>query len=433
MKFSYKALTKDGKTISGTYEATNREALIAALTRQGARPVVISEEGRSSKNGGGIKLGGGTIGTPKVKLRELMVFTRQLSTMVSAGVPLTRALVTLQEQAESKYFKAVIGNIAKDVESGQTLGDSFGKFPNVFSDVYINMVKAGEAGGILDEILKRVASQTEKDAAIRKKIKSAMTYPTVILSITVLAFFGIMTFVVPKIGKILTDLGGPNAKLPIYTQVLLNISNFNTSHSIIGAIPGLNAIPLVGSIPNGFFGIIVLGIAGFFGLRYIRTPKGKYKFHLLLLRVPILKVIIMKIAVSRFSRTFASLTSAGVTVLDAMNVTGGAIGNKVFEAELQAAADDVRNGRPLSEPISASKYFPPIVGQMLAVGEETGQIDTILVKVADFYDEEVDATIDSLSSIIEPIMIIILGSIVGVIAASVMGPIASLSQNVGNN
>jgi type IV pilus assembly protein PilC len=430
MKFTYKALTKDGKTITGSYEATNREALIAALTRQGARPVVITVD--NGKKSGGIKMGG-TIGTPKVKLRELMVFTRQLSTMVSAGVPLTRALVTLQDQAETKYFKAVIGSIAKDVESGQTLGDSFGKFPRVFSEVYINMVKAGEAGGILDEILKRVATQTEKDATIRKKIKSAMTYPTVILTITVLAFFGIMTFVVPKIGKILTDLGGPDAKLPIYTQVLLNISNFNTSHSIMGHIPGLSAIPLIGSIPNGFFGIIVFGIAIFFGLRYIRTPKGKYKFHALLLKVPILKTIIIKIAVSRFSRTFASLTSAGVTVLDAMNVTGGAIGNKVFEAELQAAAEEVRNGRPLSEPISASKIFPPIVGQMLAVGEETGQIDTILVKVADFYDEEVDATIDSLSSIIEPVMIIVLGSIVGVIAASVMGPIASLSQNVGNN
>lgn len=431
MKFTYKALTKDGKTITGTYEAANREALIAALTRQGARPVVINVD-KGGKHSGGFKFDG-NIGTPKVKLRELMVFTRQLSTMVSAGVPLTRALVTLQTQAETKYFKTVIGSIAKDVESGQTLGDAFGKFPRVFSDVYINMVKAGESGGILDEILKRVAAQTEKDALIRKKIKGAMTYPTVILTITILAFFGIMTFVVPKIGKILTDLGGPDAKLPIYTRVLLGISDFNTSHSIIHSIPIIGSLPLIGLIPNILFGIIVFGVGLFFLLRYMRTPTGKYKFHAFLLKIPILKTIIIKIAVSRFSRTFASLTSAGVTVLDAMQVTGGAIGNKVFEAELHAAAEEVRNGRPLSEPISASKIFPPIVGQMLAVGEETGQIDTILVKVAEFYDEEVDATIDSLSSIIEPIMIIVLGSIVGLIAASVMGPIASLSQNVGNN
>jgi type IV pilus assembly protein PilC len=230
-----------------------------------------------------------------------------------------------------------------------------------------------------------------------------------------------MLFVVPKIGKILTDLGGPDAQLPVYTRVLLSISNFAKGATLV---PG---------IPNALFIIIVFVVAVIMFRRWTKTPSGRYKFHYFLLRVPILKVIITKIAVSRFSRTFASLTSSGVTVLDALQVTGGAIGNKVIEKELLDAANEVRAGKPLSEPIGRSKYFPPIVAQMLAVGEETGQIDTILVKVADFYDEEVDTVIDSLSSIIEPLMIIVLGSIVGVIAASVMGPIASLSQNVGNN
>jgi type IV pilus assembly protein PilC len=418
MNFKYKAQTKDGRSISGTYEASNRDALIAALARQGAKPILIEVD--TSQKKGGFKFSG-SLGKPKVRLRELMIFTRQLSTMVSAGVPLTRALSTLQEQAETKYFKTVIADITKEVESGQSLGDSFGKFPDVFSEVYINMVKAGEAGGILDEILKRVATQTEKDASIRKKIKGAMTYPTVILSITLIAFFGIMIFIMPKIGKILTDLGGPDAKLPIYTRVLLGISHFTISST------------MVPHVPNIIFIIIVVSIATMYIRRYIKTPSGKYKFHALMLRVPVVKVLIMKVAVSRFSRTFASLTSAGVTVLDALTVTGGAIGNKVFEAELLKAADDVRNGKPLSEPISQSKIFPPIVGQMLAVGEETGQIDTILVKVAEFYDEEVDTAIESITSLIEPLMIIVLGGIVGVIAASVMGPIASLSQNVGNN
>jgi type IV pilus assembly protein PilC len=179
--------------------------------------------------------------------------------------------------------------------------------------------------------------------------------------------------------------------------------------------------------------LIALGIIVFYLMRYIKTPKGKMQFHTVLLKVPVLKTIIIKVAVSRFARTFSALTSAGVTVLDALQVTGNAIGNKVIEKELQDAAQDVRNGKPLSEPISHSKIFPPIVAQMLAVGEETGQIDTILVKIADFYDEEVDTVIDSLSSILEPIMIIVLGAIVGVIAASVMGPIANLSQQVGNN
>ncbi len=429
MKFVYKALTKDGKTVTGTYDASSKEALIAALNKQGARPILVHPAGMKDDT----KSGGFNLFKPKVKLRDLVIFTRQLSTLVSAGVALPRSLATLQDQAENKYFKTVIGGVTKDIESGIALGDAFAKYPDVFSEVYVNMVKAGEAGGILDEILKRLASQTEKDATIRKKIKGAMTYPTVILSITIAAFFGLMVFVIPKIGKILTDLGGPNAKLPIYTRVLLDISNFSLSHSIIAHIPGLSAVPLIGKLPNLIFLLAIAGITGFYIVKYIHTPKGKMKFHRLLLKTPILRTIIIKIAVSRFARTFSALTAAGVTVLDALSVTGNAIGNKVIEAELQEAAKEVKNGKPLSEPISQSKIFPAIVAQMLAVGEETGQIDTILVKIADFYDEEVDTVIESLSSIIEPLMIIVLGSIVGVIAASVMGPIASLSQNVGNN
>jgi type IV pilus assembly protein PilC len=426
MKFIYKAQTKDGRSVNGSFEGPDKQALIAALTKQGAKPVLI-------RVAGGNDVTKGKVRRSKVKLRDRVIFTRQLSTMVSAGVPLPRSLATLQGQAENKYFKSVIGGISKDVESGISLGDAFSKYPDVFSEVYVNMVKAGEAGGILDEILKRLASQIEKDATIRKKIKGAMTYPTVLLVITFLAFFGLMTFVIPKIGKILTDLGGPNAKLPIYTRVLLNISSFSLSNSIISHIPLIGLIPLVNKIPNLLFILGGMTIAGIYFMRYIRTPSGKYKFHSVMLRVPILKTIIIKIAVARFARTFASLTSSGVTVLEALEVTGGAIGNKVIEKELADAAKEVRNGKPLSEPIAASKYFPPIVAQMLAVGEETGQIDTILIKVADFYDEEVDTVIDSLSAIIEPIMIVIMGSIVGLIAASVMGPITSLSQNVGSD
>jgi type IV pilus assembly protein PilC len=429
-KFAYKALTKDGKTVNGVYDANTREDLVAALTKQGAKPVSIKLASTQSNKGASWF---DRTFNQKVKLRDLMVFTRQLSTMVSAGVPLTRCLSTLQTQAEGKYFKEVIGTITKDVEAGGSLGDAFAKFPNVFSEVYVNMVKAGEAGGILDDILKRVAAQTEKDASIRKKIKSAMTYPTVILSITVIAFFGIMLFIVPKIGKILTDLGGPNAKLPVYTQALLSISNFALSTSIIKHLPPLSLIPGVNHIPNAFFMLIALGVGVFFLVRYTRTPRGQYQWHSFLLRIPVLNNVIIKIAVSRFARTFASLTSSGVTVLEALQVTGKAIGNRVIERELEEAAQEVQAGKPLSDPISKSKIFPPIVAQMLAVGEETGQIDTILVKVADFYDEEVDAVIDGLSSIIEPVMIVVLGGMVGLIAVSVMGPIASLSQNVGNN
>ena len=425
-RFSYKAL-KDGKTITGVSEAANQEELVAALSKQGIRPLVIKVD-RSKGNGKGFGFA-----KKKVKLSDLVIFTRQLSTMISAGVPLARSLSALAADSESVYMREVIGGVTKEIEGGMPLGDAFAKYPNVFSEVYVNMVRAGENGGILDEILKRLATQVEQDASIRKKIKSAMMYPIVILTVTVIAFFGIMLFIVPKIGGILLSLGGPNAKLPVYTQVLLNASNFCVHSSIIRAIPVIGSIGGIKQLPNLIFILIILGIAIFYLRRYIKTPAGKYKFHALLLRTPIFKVIILKIAIARFSRTFASLMSSGVSVLDALSVTGGAIGNKVIEAELKAAAQEVRNGKQLSEPLSHSKHFPPIVSQMLAVGEETGQIDTVLVKVADFYEEEVSTMIDGLAAIIEPVMIIFLGAGVGLIAASVMGPIASLSKNIGNN
>ncbi|HSX43839.1 MAG TPA: type II secretion system F family protein [Candidatus Saccharimonadales bacterium] len=427
MRFTYTATNKDGRTISGAAEASSKEALVANLTKQGVHPIIVKTDNSRSGGFNPFKR------KKKVKLKDLVVFTRQLSTMISAGVPLTRCLSTLQSQSDSKYFAEVIAGITKDVEGGAPLADSFEKYPNVFSEVYINMVRAGEAGGILDEILKRLSNQVEQDSSMRKKIKSAMTYPIIILSITVVAFFGIMLFVIPKIGKILTDLGGPDAKLPIYTQAMLGLSNFLVAPSIIRIIPGVSAIPGVNHVPNAIFIVAALFIASIFFRRYIKTPKGKYQLHALLLRIPVLKGIIVKIAVARFSRTFASLMSAGVGVLDALEVTGDAIGNKVLQGELEEAAKEVKNGKQLSEPLSKSKFFPPIVSQMLAVGEETGQIDTILVKVADFYEEEVDVMIDGLSSLIEPLMIIVLGSFVGLIAASVMGPIASLSKNIGNN
>lgn len=403
MKFTYTATNSEGTSVSGIAEAVDRQTLVANLHKQDLKPIIIKAEDSASTR---------STRKRKVKIKEVVIFTRQLSTMVSAGVPLVRSLSTLQTQAESKNFKAVLGGIAKDAESGLSLADAFAKYPDVFNEVYVNMVRAGEAGGILDEILKRLAQQLEKDSTMRKKIKSAMMYPMVIFGITMVAFFGIMIFVIPKIAKILTDLGGPDAKLPIYTQVLLDASAF-TQKNIIFIVPS-----------------VAIGI--FLLRRYIKTPAGKYQFHYLLLKIPILKGIILKIAIARFASTFAALMSAGVGVLDALEVTGGAIGNKVIEAELKEAAQEVKNGKQLSEPLSKNAHFPLIVSQMLAVGEETGQIDTILVKVSDFYEEEVETVIDGLTSIIEPVMIVILGTIVGIIAASVMGPIASLSKNIGN-
>jgi type IV pilus assembly protein PilC len=401
-KFIYTALAKGGKTIKGSAEASSKEAVIAALKRQNLHPVLVKKKNKINLN---ISARG-----KSVKLKDLVVFTRQLSTMISAGVPLNRALTTLKEQTNDKYFESVIEGVAKDVESGMPMADAFAKYPNVFSDIYVNMVRAGEAGGILDKILKRLSTQVEKEASMKKKNKKCNDVPDSNWYCHNSCLFGIMIFIMPKITKIINDLT-PDASLPVYSQIMMGISDFTRQYAYL-------------IIPAIF--IILFAI-----YKYIHTPSGKIKYHLLLLKIPILKNVVIKMAIARFARTFASLMSAGVGVLEALDVTGGSIGNKIIEQELKDAAKEVKNGKQLSEPLSHSKYFPPIVAQMLAIGEESGQIDTVLLKVADFYEEEVDTLIDGMSSLIEPLMIIVLGSIVGIIAASVMGPISSLSKNIG--
>lgn len=401
-QFNYVSVSKDGRQLSGILAAPNREEAINELRKNGGRPVLLREvkakkQRLSFKN--------------KAKLKDLVVFSRELSTMISAGVPLPRSLETLGEQAENKYFKEVILNVHHDVESGISLGDAMAKHPKVFSDVYVNMVRAGESGGILDDIMKRLATQVEKDATIRHKVKGAMAYPAVILTITVLAFFAIMLFIMPKISKIITDLGGADAQLPVYTRAMLGVSGF-MQHNII-------------------FILITIALGVFFFRRYINTENGKYRWHSLLLRAPIFGKVISKIVIARFARTFSSLMGAGVSVLDSLEITGKAVGNRVIQRELETVAKNVRNGQSLGKQLLAAPHFPPIVGQMMQVGEETGKIDEILVKVADFYEEEVDTVIDSLASIIEPLMIVVLGGLVGMIAASVMGPIAGLSKQIG--
>jgi len=405
--FKYIAVNGQGKTIEGTVDTTDRAAVLVALSKQSLRPISIKEvsSGKGSLNFNIL------LGKNKVKTSELVVFTRQLSTMISAGVPLLRGLESLGKHAESTALKKIIEGIIKEIEGGAPFGDALAKYPNTFNDVYVNMVRAGEAAGILDEILKRLALQQEKNATIRKKIKSAMAYPSVLVVIMTVAFFGLMLFVIPQIGKILKDLGGPDAQLPLLTQFMLGLSAFLL----------------------GYWFIIIPAIAGlvFLLLRYIKTPRGKSQFHHLILKVPAVKSIIRKVAVARFARTFSALMGAGVAVLEALSVTGRAIGNVVYEEALIKAAEEVKNGKQLSQVIEGyEELFPPIVAQMLSVGEETGQTDTVLVKVADFYEEEVDVAIDGLSAIIEPVMIVMMGSMVGLIAASVMGPIASLSQNI---
>jgi type IV pilus assembly protein PilC len=361
--FSYTARNPQEQIVKGNVSAASREAAMQTILKQGLKPVLVKEEGATGAANRKKMLSFGG----KVKSHDLVIFTRQLSTMVSAGVPLVGALSTLRDQTQSKKFKEQLNVVVKDVESGQSLGEAFGKHPSTFSPIYVNMVKAGETGGILDDILKKLATQQEKDASIRAKVKSATTYPLVLLGITIIAFFVLTIFVVPKIGDLVTNLGGPNSKLPPQTTAMLAVSKF---------------------MRNQWYVLVAAFIGG-------------------------------------------SLMGAGVSVLEALEVTAGALGNSVIERELLNAAKEVKGGKQLSQPISESKLFPPIVSQMLKVGEETGQTETILVKVADFYEEEVDSVVNSLSSILEPIMICVMGGMVGLIAASVLGPITSLNQSIG--
>ena len=406
-RFSYLAADAENNVIKGNTDLPDKASVIAALSRQDLRPISIRQlkDKKTSIDFDHL------FESTKVRQDHLVAFTRQLSAMVSAGVPLLRSLTSIQKHSEDKALQKILGDVVKDVEGGAPLGDALAKHPDTFNDIYVNMVRAGEAAGILEDILKRLAGQLEKSSAMRKKIKSAMTYPMVLLGITVLAFFGLMLFVVPQIGNILQDLGGPDAELPVITKIMLGISGF---------------------IVNFWYILFPVLIGCIVALTYYirKSPKGKRQFDTLILKLPAVNGIIRKVAVARFARTFSALMGAGVAVLEALDVTSPAIGNVLYEEALKQAAVEVKNGRSLSSVIEKNDLFPSIVSQMLAVGEETGQTDTVLIKVADFYEEEVDLAIDGISSIIEPVMIVVMGGMVGLIAASVMTPIAGLSQNI---
>ncbi len=403
-EYKYTARQADGSVRRGTIAAQSKSAAIATLRGRRMQPMVVQET-----KGAGLNMNIKLPGSTGVRTRDLVIFTRQFSVMVSAGVPIIRALSILKDQSDSVMLKKILEEVASDVQGGMSLSEALSKHPKVFTQIYVNMVRAGEAGGILDKVFNRLAFQQEKDASLKAKVRSAMVYPTVIAGVMVIAFFVLMTFIVPKIGNILTSLSG-SAKLPIYTRALLSLSNsLKQPAVIIGLIVG---VPLV---------IILFR-------RYIKTPKGRYWWHSVLLKLPIVKVIIIKTAIARFARIFASLMGAGVSIVSAIETTAGAIGNAVIEKELMNCSKAVQAGSQLSAELQKSKHFPPIVAQMLAVGEETGETDTVVLNIAEFYEEEVDTAVGALSSVIEPVMILVLGGMVGLIAVSVFGPITQLSS-----
>ncbi len=400
--FSYTVKTEDGTVQKGAIMANNQAAALQALKERGLQPLVVKEAKKDWKNIN-IKLPGGN----KVKNQDLVMFTRQFATMVNAGVPLVRTLATLRDQTESDGLKSILNEVADEVEGGKQLSEALGEHPKVFSSVYVNMVKAGEEGGILDQILDRLATQIEKDTEIKGKVKGAMIYPLVILCITFLAFGIIMIFIIPQLAGIFEDL---DSDLPLMTRIVVGLSDFMVNNILL--------------LIAGIVGVII----GF--TRILKTPKGKWIFDSLVLKAPIVGPIILKVNVARFSRTFSSLSNAGVSVLESLSVTAGALSNTVIQHSIHESITRIKSGESIANSIAAGGVFPPIVTQMAAIGEETGQIDTVLNKIAEFYEQEVDRVISALTSIIEPVLILFLGGIVGVIVASVFGPIITMGENL---
>jgi len=344
----------------------------------------------------------------KVKEKDIVIFVRQFATMIDAGLPLVQCLEILQEQQSNANFKKVIQQVKKDVEEGSTLSDAIKKHPKIFDNLFHNLIAAGEVGGILDVILNRLAAYIEKMAKLKKKVKGAMTYPGIVISIAVIVVVVILIYVIPVFAGLFKDAG---AKLPAMTVFVMDASDFakNYFHWM-------------------FLGLIVV----FFGFaRFRKTPQGKVAIDRVILRSPVFGMLIRKVAVARFTRTLGTMLSSGVPILDGLDVVASTAGNSVVEKAIRTARSSISEGRPVSEPLAETGVFPAMVTQMIAVGEATGALDTMLGKIADFYDDEVDAAVDALTSLLEPMLILFLGVTIGGLLVAMYLPIFQLADVVG--
>jgi type IV pilus assembly protein PilC len=393
--FQWSGKTPKGVVESGEMSASTREEVFAQLRKKNIIPTVVTEKPKKVSK---FSFGG------KVKDKDIVVFTRQFSTMIDAGLPLVQTLEILSTQVENKGFGKTLTQIKTDVESGSTYADALKKHPKVFSELYVNMVAAGEAGGILDTILNRLAAYIEKSMSLKKKVKGAMVYPLVVSSIAVLVIAVIMIFVVPTFSKMFTTMGGT---LPLPTRIIINTSNF---------IAGLGGLMTFGAIVA-----IVVSIK-----QFRNTEKGKKVSDTILLKLPIFGTLLNKVAVAKFTRTLGTLVSSGVPILDGLEITAKTSGNKVVEYAIMDVRKGVAGGKTLAEPITKAKVFPPMVTHMIAVGESTGALDAMLSKIADFYDDEVDTAVSNLTAMMEPMLMVFLGGAVGFIVVAMYLPIFKL-------
>ena len=399
--FSYQARDMSGKIVSGIQDALNEDNAVTSLMSRGL--MVLSLQAKAAANKSRKK-------TWTVKETDLVLFTRQLSTMIEAGISLVQAMTALYDQCDPKRQKAlrhIISDVTTRVQGGETFHESIAKHPRVFDRLFVSMVKAGEHGGLLAEILDRLAGFLEASARLRKKVKSAMTYPVIVICIAMAITTFLIVKVVPIFGEIFKDFG---SKLPAPTQFLIDVSDFM----------------------RGEWYFIVLGVFGtFFGIRtFLRSTRGKQIWDKWKLKLPVFGPLIHKICMSRFARTFAQLIRSGVPILEVLDIVGGASGNHVVEMSIKGVSSDVEKGDNLSVALSKKPIFPPMMLRMVAAGEATGKIDTMLEKMADFWDEEIEAMLDALTSLIEPMLIVFLGVIVGGIVIAMFLPIFKLNEVV---
>jgi len=392
--FAYTARTLAGELKTASMDAPNRDEVVAQLKRQRLIVVKVDEEKGKKQRG-------------KIKTKDIVVFTRQFSTMINAGLPLVQALDILSKQSESKALKDVTRQLVYDVESGHTVADALRRHPRVFTDLYVNMVAAGEAGGILDTILMRLASFLEKNDALVGKVKSAMVYPAVIMSVAGIAVTILLIFVIPVFKTMFDSV---NMALPLPTRVVIGLSAF---------------------LRHYWWALgIAIGGSVYMLRNYYRTSSGKLNIDRTMLKMPVLGDLLRKAAVSRFTRTLGTLISSGVSILDGLEITAKTAGNRVIHDAIMEARSSIAGGDTIAAPLQKSAVFPPMVISMIAVGEQTGGLDEMLSKIADFYDTEVDTAVSTLLSLMEPIMIVFLGAIVGGMVVAMYLPIFDMVNAV---
>ncbi len=397
--FDYQARDSSGKIVNGQIEAADQQSAAAVLA--GRNLMVVSLQAGSARKAGTKRLQG------KVKAQDLVVFTRQLATMLDAGLPLVQSLTALEEQTDSKAFKPIIRSVMQKVEAGESFSKALAAYPKVFNRLYVSMVEAGETGGLLAEILDRVAGYLEASARLKKKIKSAMAYPTIVCVIAICIALFLLIKVIPIFADIYKDFG---AKLPAPTQMLIHVSDLLRRYFFI-------FVGLVGAL------VFVL-----FKLK--KTRRGAEVWDRVRLRFPVFGKLVHKICISRFSRTFAALLRSGVPILETLRIVGQSSGNTQVEYAVEKTANSIERGDNLALALGQHSIFPPMLIRMVAAGEQTGKVDVMLEKISDFYDEEIEATLSALTSLIEPLLIVFLGVVVGTIVVCMFLPIFKLNQIV---